>query len=413
MHLRLLLLALAILGATCALVVDHARILGEAMQNPELVRFMRRHGRRGALAERLPDHGRTVDRYGAPLELAMSGSAMQRVVDDLALAFGGADVTLSIDGDLQSAAEAAISGRSGAVVAIEPASGRIRVLVSSPRSAALDRALCGLYPPGSTFKVFVAAAALSAGVDPVFDCPASGYRTSPGAKPIRDSEAYAAERSGRKWKGFGRIGMGEALIHSSNVYFARLGVELGLERYGEFADSSRLRERPVVLSAGGQSLSAAGCLLPDALRSSSELAPVAIGQGRLQLTPLAVAMLASAIANDGVMLRPTLSETARPELWARPFSFDAAARVRKMMRQVVRTGTGRACDVRGLDVCGKTGTAQTGGAEDHAWFMCFAPEKSPRLAVAVVVEHGGFGADAALPVAKAVLLAARDRGDFR
>jgi cell division protein FtsI/penicillin-binding protein 2 len=82
------------------------------------------------------------------------------------------------------------------------------------------------------------------------------------------------------------------------------------------------------------------------------------------------------------------------------------------MRAVVRTGTGRACEIPGLDVCGKTGTAQTGRGADHAWFTCFAPQTSPRLAVTVLVENGGFGAQAALPVAKALLLEARRLGYF-
>ena len=83
------------------------------------------------------------------------------------------------------------------------------------------------------------------------------------------------------------------------------------------------------------------------------------------------------------------------------------------MRSVVRSGMGRPCEIAGLDVCGKTGTAQTEHGRDHAWFTCFAPEKAPKLVVTVVVEHGGFGATAALPVAKGVLLEARELGYFR
>ena len=99
-------------------------------------------------------------------------------------------------------------------------------------------------------------------------------------------------------------------------------------------------------------------------------------------------------------------------LRARAFDFAAAARVRTMMRAAVRDGTGRACDVAGLDVCGKTGTAETGRGRDHAWFTCCAPEKTPRLAVTGLVENGGFGAAAARRVARAVLLAAREEGYF-
>jgi peptidoglycan glycosyltransferase len=139
---------------------------------------------------------------------------------------------------------------------------------------------------------------------------------------------------------------------------------------------------------------------------------VAIGQGALQLSPLAVAMLTAAVADDGLMLAPTLSQTAKPALRARPFTCTAAGRVKKMMRAVVRGGTGRACDIPGLSVCGKTGTAETGKGKDHAWFTCFAPQEAPRLVVTVLVEHGGFGARAALPIARELLTKARELDYF-
>ena len=123
--------------------------------------------------------------------------------------------------------------------------------------------------------------------------------------------------------------------------------------------------------------------------------------------------MTAAIADDGLILAPTLSETAKPTLRARPFTLAAAQRVKKMMRAAVRRGTGRMCDISGLDVCGKTGTAQTGKGADHAWFTCFAPESSPRLVVTVLVEGGGFGAKAAAPVAREILLEARSLGYFK
>ena len=304
-----------------------------------------------------------------------------------------------------------MAGKNGAVVALEPATGRIRALVSAPRTAYLDRALNGLYPPGSVFKVFVAAAALSANLDPVLNCPAEGYRSSRSTPPIRDVEARQAAREGKRWKGFGRIGMGEALAHSSNTYFAQLGVALGPEAFGAAVEAAKLRDPVSVLSASSLSLEATGGSVPDGLRPA-QLAPVAIGQGALQLSPLAVAMLTAAVADDGLMLVPTLSQTAKPALRARPFTCAAAGRVKKMMRSVVRNGTGRACDIPGLSVCGKTGTAETGKGKDHAWFTCFAPQEAPRLVVTVLVEHGGFGARAALPVARELLKKAQELDYF-
>ena len=429
MKTRLYILGLLILAAIGGLLAVHARWLSAGPKDPRFVRFLRRYDKRANADDILPPHGVAVDERGQTLDVALQGSTFQHVLDDLSLttrgqtpnapitrgqapaADGQVAVPLTLDADLQSRAEELMAGKNGAVVALEPATGRIRALVSAPRAAYLDRALNGLYPPGSVFKVFVAAAALSADVDPVLNCPAEGYRSSRSTPPIRDVEARQAARSGRRWKGFGKIGMAEALAHSSNTYFAQLGVMLGPERFGTVVAAAKLREPVTVLSASSLSLDAAGGSVPDGLKAA-QLAPVAIGQGELQLSPLAVAMLTAAVADDGVMLSPTLSPTAKPALRARPFTYAAAGRVKKMMRAAVRAGTGTACDLPGLAVCGKTGTAETGRGKDHAWFTCFAPMEAPRLVVTVLVEHGGFGARAALPIARELLKKARELGYF-
>ena len=409
---RLRLLVLGALGGVAILVlaVAHARWLEVGPQDPRFVRFLRWHARRANAEAVLPPHGVAVDARGERLDVAEEGSTFQHVLDDRALAAKGRPVPLTLDARLQARAEALMEGTRGAVVALEPATGRLRALVSAPRANYLNRALNGLYPPGSTFKVFMAAAALSQGLDPLFNCPAGGYRSARGTPAIRDVEAQQMARRGKVWRGFGRLDLASALVHSSNTYFAQLGVALGPERFGRAVDAARLRDSAVLLAAASVSLESAGGGVPDGLRAP-ELAPVAIGQGALQLTPLAVAMLTAAVANDGVLPEPTLDAAARPALRARPFTFEAAGRVKAMMRTVVRAGTGRACDVPGLDVCGKTGTAETGrGGRDHAWFTCFAPERTPRLVVTVVVVEGGFGAAAALPVARGVLLEAQRLG---
>ena len=406
----LVLAALLVTGLVCLLSV-HVHWLTTGPRNPRFAAFMRRYAKREHNPDVIPAHGMSLDRSGAKLEVALPGTVFQRALDARALADDGRPVKLSLDGALQARAEELLKGRTGAAVVLEPTTGRIRALVSVPKVDYLDRALNGLYPPGSTFKVFMAAAALSEGVDPVFDCPAAGYRSAPSTPPIRDVEARQAERRGRVWKGFGRIGMATALMHSSNTYFSQLGVTLGPEAFGRVVSRARLREPVVVLPSEDVSLESAGGGVPDGLRAP-QLAPVGIGQGELQLTPLAVAMFTAAVADDGVLLAPTLVAEARPELRAMPFTHEAAVQVKKMMRTVVRRGTGRACDIPGLAVCGKTGTAETGKGRDHAWFTCFAPEQAPRLVVTVLVEHGGFGADAALPVAKGLLLKARELGYF-
>ena len=411
MKTRLYILGLLVLAAIGGLLVAHARWLAVGTKDPRFVRFMRRYDRRANAGDILPPRGVAVDRNGQPLDVALPGSTFQHVLDDLSIKANEPSVPLTLDAALQARAEELMAGKQGAVVVLEPATGRIRALVSAPRAAYLDRALNGLYPPGSVFKVFVAAAALSADLDPVLNCPAEGYRPSRATPPIRDVEARQAARSGKRWKGFGKIGMTEALAHSSNTYFAQLGVALGPERFGEAVSAAKLREPVTVLAASSVSMESAGGSVPDGLRPA-QLAPVAIGQGELQLSPLAVAMLTAAVADDGVMLVPTLSPTAKPALRARAFTYAAAGRVKKMMRAAVRTGTGTACDLPGLAVCGKTGTAETGRGKDHAWFTCFAPMDAPRLVVTVLVEHGGFGARAALPVARELLAKSRELGYF-
>ena len=385
--------------------------MARAPRDPRFVRFMRRNNLRANANEVIPERGKALDRRGCPLDIAEAGSTFQKVIDELQLA-SGAPVPLTIDADLQAKAESLMEGKLGAVVALEPATGRIRALVNAPRAAYLNRALNGLYPPGSTFKVFMAAAALSADVDPVFDCPAAGWRPNRSTPPIRDSEVAEFARRRKAWKGFGRIGMSEATVHSANTYFAQLGYALGAERFDAAVAAARLRDSVTVLAAHTVSLTGAGGGVPDGA-SAATLAPLAIGQGALQLTPLGVSLLTAAVADDGLILAPTLSETAKPTLRARPFTFAAAQRVKKMMRAAVRRGTGKVCDIPGLEVCGKTGTAQTGKGADHAWFTCFAPAASPRLVVTVLVEGGGFGARSAAPVARGILLEAQRLGYFK
>ena len=398
-------------AALAALVFAHARRIMHAPRDPRFVRFMRRNNLRANAKEVIPGRGLALDRHGRPLILAEEGSTFQKVLDEMQLA-SGAPVPLTIDADLQAKVESLMEGKHGAVVALEPTTGRIRVLVNAPHAAYLNRALNGLYPPGSTFKVFMAAAALSSDLDPVFDCPAAGWRPNRSTPPIRDAEAGEFLRQKKTWKGFGRIGMDEAMVHSANTYFAQLGYALGPERFDDAVAAARLRDPATVLPADTILLAGAGGGVPDGL-SRATLAPVAIGQGALQLTPLAVALMTAAVADDGRIPAPTLSEEAQPVQRACPFTRAVAQRVKKMMRAAVRRGTGRTCDVPGLDVCGKTGTAQTGKGADHAWFTGFAPGASPRLVVTVLVEGGGFGAKAAAPVAREIFLEAQRLGYFK
>ena len=336
----------------------------------------------------------------------------------------GEPVTLNIDERLQRKAYELMNGRRGAVVVMRPQSGALLALVSSPgfdpndpgpatmdsASPVFNRAVQGRYPPGSTFKMLIAAAALAEGKSPVYDCGVA-YVTR-GSPPIRDSEYYAAQRRGGAWGGWGRLGMRDAMAHSSNVYFAQLGVGLGAEAFNGMMARARINEQLPYITAPDGSLRTAKGNAPEVTKPAA-LAQLAIGQGEVLVTPLHLACFTAAIASDGAMPRPRLAKDSPAEKLGTLCPPQAAAQVRAMLREVVTAGTGKAANLDGLDVCGKTGTAQVSGAKDHAWFTCFAPFRSPNIVVTVLVENGGFGSAAALPVACEMLKAADKIGYVR
>jgi peptidoglycan glycosyltransferase len=211
----------------------------------------------------------------------------------------------------------------------------------------------------------------------------------------------------------GRLSFGDALARSCNVTFARVGARLGAERLLAQAERFGLG-KPI---AGD--LETARTLIPkrgERLRRSL-VAQVAFGQGPLAVTPLQMAMIGAAIANDGVMREPSLVHSViSPEgrLVARPaprgghraMRPETAAALRTIMARGVAAGTGGRARLPGVTVAGKTGTAQNPHGEDHAWFVGLAPAEKPRVVVAVLVEHGGIGGRVAAPVAREVLAAA-------
>jgi len=340
----------------------------------------------------------------------------------------GSDLALALDLDLQRYTLRQLGERRGAAVAIRPRDGAVLLLVSTPgfdpnklspdlfsgsrRDAPLlNRATQGLYPPGSTFKLVVAAAALERGVLDPIDCPAWGFAAVPGARPIRDHEFYACQREGRAWRGHGRIGMNTALARSSNVFFAQLGVVLGNETLNEAAARFAFGERLPLLAGSTDMWSATASRIPAfAPGMRREMAQVSIGQGELLMTPLHLAVITAAIANDGVMYPPRLKRDPAAASPRRVLAAQAARELKEMMRGVVLNGTGRRARIDGVPVAGKTGTAQAAGGDDHSWFTCFAPCPDAELAVTVLIERGGSGARAALPVARAILVKARELG---
>jgi peptidoglycan glycosyltransferase len=340
----------------------------------------------------------------------------------------GHNVVLTIDAGLQEFALECFrtNGWRGAAVALDPNDGSVRLLCTAPSfdpngydprairripgQPLVNRALQGLYPPGSTFKTAIAALAIDAGKAGTYFCPADGW-VPPGARQaIHDHEYF----SHPGWAGFGSMGIRQAFAKSSNTYFAQAGVASGPVAFNALAEALCLN-RPIRLyeSPSGSAISSNAGSVPvlgTRRRDLGELSQLSIGQGKLQLTPLHVAMLVSAIANDGVLYRPRIVETDDEEILSTPFLPSTARAVRDLMREVVLSGTGRRADIPGLEVAGKTGTAQNPHGKDHGWFVCLAPVSRPQLVVAVVVENQGFGSQTALPIARAILEKARDLG---
>ncbi len=341
----------------------------------------------------------------------------------------GNDLLLTLDARLQKTAADLLKNRRGAIVAIRPGDSALLVLASAPSfdpenldtplsdngtgaSPLLNRAVQGLYPPGSTFKMVVAAVALEQGFSGQLDCPAGGYAPpGPVHRPIRDHEFYEYKRKGEAWTGWGRIGLDEAFARSSNVFFAQLGIKLGSALLNEKAQRFLFNEQLVLFEGSSGSLLVKPSTWP-ALHEHelNTLAQQSIGQGAMLVTPLHMALITAAIARDGELYYPRVAVRTPPRLHSRLMSHAVAAQLKHLMRLTVERGTASAANLPGLAIAGKTGTAQASEGEDHSWFVCFAPLDRPALAIAVLIEHGGYGAASALPIAVELIRKAKQLG---
>ena len=343
----------------------------------------------------------------------------------------GNDVVTNLDVAGTQAARNGLAGRKGAVVAIEPRTGKVRVMVSVPEydpnaipsqirqlnrdsenQPLLNRTTQELYPPGSTFKVVTAAAALDTGtVQPETVIDGSSPRTISGV-PLENAGG----------QDFGPISFTDALTNSVNTVFAQVGERVGRERLVEYMRRFGFYEDPQLDYPGGQMI-ASGILNGDGdfVDDGFDVGRVAIGQGGLEgeirSGPLQMAQVAAAVANRGRLMKPRLadrivrkdgrvSERIQPDLQAVVMKPETAEELAGMMSRVVEEGTGTAAALSGITVAGKTGTAEVGANREFTqpWFICFAPVEDPRMAVAVTVERTtGQGGTVAAPIAKAVL----------
>jgi peptidoglycan glycosyltransferase len=339
----------------------------------------------------------------------------------------GDDLHTTLDPPAQQTALSALAGQRGSVVALDPRTGAVKVMASVPdydpndvprRYAQLNSAASGSplfnratqarYPPGSTFKVVTAAAALDSG-----RYTPDSFISGPGTKiisgvPLRNDFG----------QDFGTITLTDALTHSVNTVFGEVGEKLGkstmLRYMRRFGFGTKLD-----LDYPHEQITASGVFQGQRLLGASDsidIGRVAIGQERLQVTPLQMAMVAAAVANGGRLMRPRLVDrvtapdggprsTNRPRELATVMSSRAASQLAGMMSRVVEEGTGTAARLEGLDVAGKTGTAEVAnGTSNQAWFIAFAPVRDPRVAIAATVERtSGQGGTVAAPIAKQVM----------
>jgi peptidoglycan glycosyltransferase len=348
----------------------------------------------------------------------------------------GASLELTLNPRAQAAAAKALGGQRGAVVALDPTTGAILAMVSNPEydpatltshdsskvetawtrlngddtRPLVNRAIGGnLYPPGSTFKIVTAAAALSSR-----KYTEESVIPGPARLDLPQTSADLPNSNKQACGPDDKTTLKRALEISCNTAFGWLGMELGAEEFRAQAAKFGIGDPlqiPMRVSPSS---------VPKEL-NDPQLAQSAIGQYDVRVTPLQVAMISSGVANKGIVMKPYLVksvlssdldtiEEARPSQMSQAVEADQASALTRMMEAVVETGSGRAAQIGGVSVAGKTGTAQhAAGKAPHAWFTGFAPADDPKVAVAVVVEDGGnagneaAGGRVAAPIAKAVM----------
>ncbi len=332
----------------------------------------------------------------------------------------GDDLTLTIDHNLQKKASSLMKRYTGALVAINPKTGEILAMVSMPdfdpspdslsenwekltnsqSSTFLTRSTMGLYPPGSTYKVVTSSLILENGLELEVVSDTDG-KIHLGDKDISNDSG----------KIYGETDLKKGFVKSSNVYYASMGSRIDKKLHEDIAKRFMFGEKTAFDFPYNKSKFETGAGELDRAISS-------IGQGRTLTTPLHLALVASAIANDGYMPKPyvvskvsddhkTVSKTT-PSAISQPISPSVAQSIKDLMYETVRSGTGTAAAIGGIKVCGKTGTAENEKTNEdksktHATFIGFAPYEDPQIAVSVVLEYAGYGGSVAAPIAREVI----------
>lgn len=364
--------------------------------------------------------------------------------------FPGNNLFLTIDLDLQKTAEEAFQDKNGALIAMEPKTGRILAMVSkpsfepdifagnilpeewkslveNPHHPLQNRGIQGQYPPGSTFKIITAIAGLESGM------------ITPNTQFICKGAFPYGNRDFRCWKegGHGVISLHRAIVESCDIYFYQVGLKVGVDLIAHYAQEFGLGEVVGISLPHEKS----GTVPSSSWKKkrfgvpwySGETLSFSVGQGYLNVTPLQLLMLISGVANGGKQYLPQVVERVENiygqklkeypplELGRANVSEKTLQIIQEALRGAVNDphGTGWICALKEVKVAGKTGTAQVVRLpdnfkkgdmnrmplkfRDHAWFVAYAPFEDPKIAMAVLVEHGGFGASAAAPIAKKVI----------
>jgi penicillin-binding protein A len=349
----------------------------------------------------------------------------------------GNDLVLTIRPGVQALARRLLQGKCGAVVALEPSTGRVLAMATSPSynpnliekrfaqatkttlpcgAPLLNRATAGKYQPGSIFKIVTAAAALDTGrytPDSQFYDP--GYCIEYGQRVRNAGNPEAPET-------FGSVNLTSGFQHSINSVFCNIGKAIGAGTILRYAQRFGFYALPPLETPEDERVASGlyrnnRLFMPTKPQFQVDPGRLAFGQERLQVTPLQMAMVTSAVANHGALMRPNLIERIispggktithlDPHQVGRPIKRQTADQLTRMMELAVTGGTGTQAQISGIRVAGKTGTAEIGRGNVHTtWFTAFAPVERPRVAIAVVVENqlGGFGGTVAAPIAREVM----------
>ncbi len=372
-----------------------------------------------------------LERYRDTVLSGQSETGFQTILDQLqGKQQPGEEVVTTLDTHAQEVAAEELAGHHGAIVALEPSTGAVRVMASAPSfdpsdlhsqsayerltrgstDSLVNRATQFGYAPGSTFKIVTSTAAIDTGLFTPLSLISGANGIAVSGVPLHNDNNES----------FGEITLKQALVKSVDTVYAQVAERVGkrtLARYmARFGfDREPELDYPLQQMSPSGEYSEGRLLAPTDPRV--DVGRLGIGQDKLRVTPLQMAQVAAAVANHGTLMVPHLTEkiinpeggtvqTIKPRVQSTVMKPSTAEAVREMMEAVVNEGTGTPAQIPGVQVAGKTGTAETqfGSALNDVWFVAFAPARSPRVAVAVTLEKvPGYGATYAAPVAKAVM----------